>query len=338
MHPEMPNEKENILLIAPTYFYFAEAIKVEMERRGYSVIAYSDRPSNNKFIKSLIRINRKLAVPTTSAYITKILASVSSLELSKVIVILGQAFTPKMIQRLKNAHQEAEFVYYIWDPVEHHPYSPKLFDLFDRAYTFEKKDLVRSPKLQFINNFFVDDYRELSHQRVPQKYKYSYIGTAYPTKVDGITKLREHLPDHLGDSFLYLYLPSKNLRRVFSCKNKGYSKGLSSIGIHYQPLPKQEVLKVFNETEIILDFPREAQEGLTMRTLDCQAAKKKLITTNPDIVNYDFYNPQNIYYFDGEHIDLDNVFFKEKDFVPVPEEILEKYSIRSFVSILLGGN
>lgn len=332
------NDKPNILFIAPEFFYFADAIKAEMERQGYNVIAYSDRPSNNKFIKSLIRINRRLAAPTTNAYLTKILKSVSSLKLSKVIVILGQSFTPKMIQRMKDAHPEAEFVYYIWDPVEHHPYSPKLFDLFDRAYTFEKKDLARYQKLQFINNFFIEDYRELSHQRVPQKYKYSYVGTAYPTKVDGLTKLREHLPDHLENSFLYLYLPSKNLRRVLSCKNKGYSKGLTTIGVHYESLPKEEVLKIFSETEIILDFPREAQEGLTMRTLDCQAARKKLITTNPDIVNYDFYNPQNIYYFDGEHIDLDNVFFKEKDFVPVPEEILEKYSIRSFVSVLLGEN
>ena len=320
------NDKPNILFIAPEFFYYADAIKAEIERQGYNVIAYSDRPSNNKCIKSLIRINRRLAAPATNAYITKILKSVSSLKLSKVIVILGQSFTPKMIQRMKDAHPEAEFVYYIWDPVEHHPYSPKLFSLFNRAYTFEKKDLVRYPKLQFINNFFIDDYRELN----------SYVGTAYPTKVDGITRLRDLLPDHLGNSFLYLYLPSKNLRRVLSCKNKGYSKGLASIGVHYESMLKEEVLKIFGETEIILDFPREAQEGLTMRTLDCQAARKKLITTNPDIVNYDFYNPQNIYYFDGKRIDLDNVFFKEKDLVPVPEEILEKYSITSFVKTLLG--
>ena len=60
-----------------------------------------------------------------------------------------------------------------------------------------------------------------------------------------------------------------------------------------------------------------------------EAAKKKLITTNEDVVNYDFYRPENIYVYKGK-IDLGDIFFEE-DYKEVDQEIYEKYSLRSWL-------
>ena len=79
----------------------------------------------------------------------------------------------------------------------------------------------------------------------------------------------------------------------------------------------------------VLDSAQDGQLGLTIRVLEALGAKKKLITTNKDVVNYDFYKPENIYVYKGK-IDLDNVFFKS-EYKDVERAVYEKYSLRSWL-------
>jgi hypothetical protein len=60
---------------------------------------------------------------------------------------------------------------------------------------------------------------------------------------------------------------------------------------------------------------------------------KKLITTNPDIINYDFYNPNNIQVIDGENIRFDAKFFNVP-YEPIPEMIYNKYTLSDWVDVV----
>ena len=44
----------------------------------------------------------------------------------------------------------------------------------------------------------------------------------------------------------------------------------------------------------VVDVENPGQHGLTMRSIEIIGLKRKFITTNPDIVNYDFYNSNNM--------------------------------------------
>ena len=55
---------------------------------------------------------------------------------------------------------------------------------------------------------------------------------------------------------------------------------------------------------------------------------KKLITTNPDIINYDFYNPNNIHVIDEENIRFDAEFFN------VPYEPIPEYKYNNYKKIV----
>ena len=46
----------------------------------------------------------------------------------------------------------------------------------------------------------------------------------------------------------------------------------------------------------VLDSAQDGQLGLTIRVLEAIGAKKKIITTNEDVINYDFYY-QRIYMY-----------------------------------------
>ena len=87
------------------------------------------------------------------------------------------------------------------------------------------------------------------------------------------------------------------------------------------------------ESRIIIDVQMAKQNGLTIRTFEALGFNKKLVTTNKNILEYDFYDPQNIYVYDGK-FDFDNVFFT-KPYKPLPKELKEKYSLSSFLDTLL---
>jgi len=88
-------------------------------------------------------------------------------------------------------------------------------------------------------------------------------------------------------------------------------------------------MQIVKHSKCVLDSPQDNQDGATIRVIESLAAKVKLITTNKDLVNYDFYNPKNIYIYDGE-FDFENEFFKEP-YCDVDEKIYEKYSLRGFL-------
>ena len=57
---------------------------------------------------------------------------------------------------------------------------------------------------------------------------------------------------------------------------------------------RQKVL----QSKALVDVQQPHQTGLTMRTFEALAARKKLITTNDDVKSYDFYHPNNVMVID----------------------------------------
>jgi len=63
---------------------------------------------------------------------------------------------------------------------------------------------------------------------------------------------------------------------------------------------------------------------------------KKLITTNSDIVNYDFYNPQNILVVDEKNPTIPASFFETK-YIPIPAAIFNKYTLEGWTDAIFFG-
>jgi hypothetical protein len=58
---------------------------------------------------------------------------------------------------------------------------------------------------------------------------------------------------------------------------------------------------------------------------------KKLITTNSNITQYDFYNLSNISILDPENVRIDKEFF-QTPYVPVPSGVKEKYHLKNWIN------
>jgi hypothetical protein len=81
----------------------------------------------------------------------------------------------------------------------------------------------------------------------------------------------------------------------------------------------------------LLDIHRDNQSGLSFRVFECMGLHKKLITTNFNVKEYDFYNENNILVIDANNPVIDADFF-EKPYEEIPTEILEKYKLSGWVN------
>ena len=88
------------------------------------------------------------------------------------------------------------------------------------------------------------------------------------------------------------------------------------------------------KSKVLLDVNRNGQEGLTFRVLESLGLNKKLITTNSDIINYDFYNPNNILVINEKKPVIPISFF-ETNYEEIPKEIFEKYTLEGWVEKIL---
>jgi hypothetical protein len=72
-----------------------------------------------------------------------------------------------------------------------------------------------------------------------------------------------------------------------------------------------------------------------MRTIEMLGANKKIITTNTDIKHYDFYHPNNICIVDRDKV-LVPTKFMETPYVPVEDQVKDRYSVNYFILDILG--
>lgn len=145
--------------------------------------------------------------------------------------------------------------------------------------------------------------------------------------------MTRQLKEVYPNQFVYYFFPSRIVffyRKLMNpeLRHAHYSE------FHFDPLAGKEMDRVFANSKCVLDSAQAGQIGLTIRVLEALGAKKKLITTNEDVVNYDFYREENIYVYDG-HFDLKAPFFNS-DYVEVENSVYEKYSLRNWLKEIIG--
>ena len=96
----------------------------------------------------------------------------------------------------------------------------------------------------------------------------------------------------------------------------------------------KDISHIVDRSKVILDIEHPKQVGLTMRTIEMIGMNKKIITTNKDIVNYDFYDPENILVISRQNPMIPSSFF-ENDYKPVKKEVYDKYDIENWINDVL---
>lgn len=326
------------LLICSPFFGYYKHIIHHLNREGYAVDYRNDRPSENAFVKGLIKINPKSLTPVIRNYYEKILSEASATTYDLILVINNKVMSEDVIKRLKSNQTKARFVFYTWDSIELYPQALKVIRLFDVAYSFDIEDCKKYSDLKHLPLFYTDLYANVGSAPSLKAYQdrpYDIVSvcTAHPNRY---RILKELLPKLESSGIkVYSYLFIELLQYIYNkFRVKEFKKAHMS-EFNTKKLSEKDVIRLFETTRSILDIQHASQSGLTMRTLETLGAKRKLITYNQSIRNYDFYNENNIYILDDNNW-LGISAFLSKDFEEIDEAIYQKYSIRSWIRQITG--
>lgn len=324
-----------LLLIMPKFFDYPEIIVNELNEMGYEVDFFDDRPSTIAWIKAAIRINKNLIGTYIKKYFESVMKTVRNKKYDVVFLISGQSlsFSESMINEIKLCQKDAKFVLYQWDSQTNFPYIKQVQKYFDKCYSFDRRDIEETPSLKFLPLFYSRKYEEIGKRNNTNfKYDFCFVGTAHPKKYKFIKMMSEQLKSVYPNQFIYFFFPSPIVYFYRKIMNNELRKAKYN-EFHYVPLKGKDMNDVYETSRCVLDSAQDGQLGLTIRVLEALGAKKKLITTNEDVINYDFYKPENIYVYEGK-IDLENVFFTH-EYKEVSKEVYEKYSLRSWLKEIL---
>ena len=328
--------RERVLLIAPKFFGYYQKIANEITKLGYKVDYINDEPNDSNIYKAIARVNKKILSYSIHKYFNNIvLPQVETISYNKILVIGGMtfSFTPNMIHVLRKLNKNAKFYLYQWDSERNLPYVTKIHKYFDHIFTFDRYDASFKPEVyKFLPLFYTNTYKKIGDMNVTSyKYDCMYVGTAHPRKYKEITQMSEKLNKVFKNQYIYQYMPSK-LKYIYHKFFSPEYKHAKYSTFKTKKLSSKQMFELLQKSRCVLDAPQAGQSGITMRTIECLGAKKKLITSNSDIINYDFYCPENIYIYDGD-FDFNSVFFN-KGYKNIDQNIYEKYSLRNWIKTI----
>ena len=325
---------KKVLLITPEFFQYYKYIKKELEAQGCDVTWFRDIPSTSTLLRGIARLNKNLIRPQVAAHAEDIIDTAKGERFDQLIVVYGMtfSFSPEMMKELISALPNAHHTLYLWDSVKNLPHSKEIIELFDSVYSFDKTDSVGN--VHFLPLFYTEKYSVIANYPAETDYFCAYVGTAHPNKLKCVNEMSAKLGEKHPNQFIYHYIPSKLKFYYHKLKDPEY-KHVHLSDLTTEKVSINDIVSILSRSVCVLDAPQAGQTGLTIRTIETLGAKKKLITTNETIKDYDFYRPENIYvYTPGEDFDFSSDFFT-KPYEELPEEIYEKYSIKSWISTLL---
>ena len=308
--------------------HYGEAIKEELAKRGAIVSGYDERPSQNSITKIVIRLFKKRIPQIFDRYISRVIAENKDEQFDYVLICRGEAFTPLTIQHLRKAFPTAKVLLYFWDILRCADVR-FIIPHADRAMSFDPQDAEENEGLEFRPTFFVNDYRMVK-DNPEDKNDVCFIGTLHSNRHKIIKKIEKSFTDKGFRFYKYLYVPSPLVYIKDSIVKFPY---ISLSQVHFNPISVKDTVKVLNETKAIFDINYTAQKSLSTRAYEAMAARRKYITTNPEVKTYDFYNPNNIAVVDLNNIELSREFI-ETPFEHVPEETLYHYSVAGLIDNL----
>lgn len=244
------------------------------------------------------------------------------IKLDKIIIIHAEWLSPETLNFCKL--KSNEMIAYHYDGIQRIPSIINTFKYFDKIYSYDKKD-AKKYNLNFITNYIYEQIEDVSFNEEKKAFNISSLDSRTPV-LEKIAKVLEN--KNYPYEFMVVNLRQFNLyTRKIKTKIKYLNKMVS----------RDQVLEKIKRSDLIVDIQRPEQTGLTFRVFEALGYHKKLITTNKDIINYDFYNPNNILIIDPESIEISDDFLQTK-YVEVPKHILKNYHVKTWVKKILDIN
>lgn len=323
--------KKRVLFVGIGFYDYEDVISEQFNQQNYEVDYFSEVPPNNLSYRFYSRTNNQNKLQSIRARFSEEIASNCKDNYDLVFIIKCEYLTEVAIKKIKIKNPKAKYVLYLWDSIARIPEVKAKFKFFDKVYSFDRLDCLSNEVLTFNPLFFRNEYSNKETKQISVHDIY-HLGWYHSDRLVLIKKITHFCEQNNLKVKMILFTGyfSYLFQTIFGGELKGNKKYLI-----FKTLTTVENKQHILSSKITLDIAHPLQVGLTMRTIELLGMQKKIVTTNSDIVNYDFYNPNNILVIDREKPILNKAFFAS-DFTPISDEIISKYSIKNWLKRMLG--
>lgn len=230
-----------------------------------------------------------------------------------ILTLKGDFIDPKYLLEFKNYSSKS--IGFFNDNVKRYPKIKTVLSCFDKVYSFEKAD-CKKYNLPFLTNWIYNEEKNTQKAEF-NVFNISSKDKRLPLLEKIVTALKVN-----QISFKIMVLDRKN------------TKQHSDIQFIKSKYSLEDVSQFITKSKTLLDINRPGQSGLSFRVFESLGLEKKLITTNADVVNYDFYNPKNILVIDEKNPKITSEFF-ESDYQKIPQSIYYKYTMNGWIDQII---
>lgn len=326
---------KKILFFAPAFFNYERVIKDKMIEMGATAYLYDERSVKSAFLRALNKIIPRGFDHHSYKYFHQIFLEHKNEDFDYVVVIKSDMLPQRTLIEARTFFKRAKLILYLYDSIKEVPGIEKKFSYYDRILSFDRADTLTNSNLIFRPLFFSDDYISQEREMI-YKYDVAFMGTIHADRFKILKGLMKEVRGKHLNAYWFFYLQAGFMfywywltKREFKLSDKKCFSTKKKSG--------KEIASIVEQTRVIIDVEAPSQNGLTMRTIEMLGLKKKLITTNKDIVNYDFYNPNNICVISREDPHLPDGF-ADSPYIDMPRDIYNKYHLNSWILDVLGMN
>lgn len=317
-------DKKRILLLYEKFFNYDITVKKKLEDLGANVDLYDVRADINTVEKAILKFNDILYLKKQRKFHTNIIKD--NINKKYDFIFANNKVDIEILKKYKKSFSKAKLILYLEDSVKNIKGVEKTFSYYDKVLTFDRSDAGKY-NILFRPLFFGDLFTQKKNEKTSESTDICFVGTCHSDRLSIIKRITQKYKSY--NYFLYCYLQSWFMYyyyRVTDCEYRKVKKDF----FKYKSMPLSDVVNELAKSKAILDMQHPLQTGLTMRTIETIGMGKKIITTNKDIINYDFFDEHNILVIDRENpvIPEDFIYGEYRE---LPDEIYEKYSIAGWI-------
>lgn len=217
-------------------------------------------------------------------------------------IIFESLYDKRISKEIKKKNAKCKIIIYFWNSIDEHNRKILQDTNVDEFWTFDKKDAIKY-QLKYNPQFYTKAVKIENYENKTSDI--AFLGRAKDRK-DEITEIHNKM------------------------EKKGVITNFKIIEKEKEIISYDKYLEMLSETKCILDYNQNGQCGLTLRPMESLFLKKKLITNNKDIINYDFYRPNNIFILGVDNINRIKEFINSP-YEEIDEEIIKYYDFESWL-------
>lgn len=317
-------------LFVPLGFYdYDKKIEQEIEKNGYSVSVFNPI-GKYSFLEKIVNTLSKGKYLDHKAYKRQEkFFSCQPIDYDLIFVIVGRFLEPKIFSEFCLRNRSARKVLYLWDDVKRVENFDDIKNCFDDIYSFDDKD-VEKYNFKMLPLFYTEFHK---YNNETKTHLFNLMGLLHSERIKIFDQIVNQC--NLPKENCFVYLLGAKLQDFLTWINPKRSPWTGKKYIHTKGMPFEKCAEIMKHSKVALDVQFGSQNGLTLRTFETLASQTKLITTNKNVMHYDFYNPNNIYVIDRENPIVDKQFF-DTEYEVLDKDIVEQYSLENWIKKMIG--